>query len=437
MKKYHIKWCLLLVLVILLGGIGASLTCFNLSWIETIPNEAKITINFLVPMNHEHFEENIKITALDQSHNQYSYQVNWLNTQVVEIKLKEEGKTRGHKIELFIDHAPSTIQNIYKSSRIPVQFKTEICIKSPQQHLTISSTKAFSVIFNTPISLKELSRAFQCEVPFLIEAYHESSNENLNDKTTQFIFKPSKPLENGKVYSLVFKAGMRAVSGVCLKQDLHIELEVDQKPTILEVYPNNRDKWIGLYPRFLVTSKENITGAIAKLNGKTLNGILTDKRHAYFLADELLLPETNYSLEIQVKVKSGEVSEVKKIEFSTTSIDQDRIWLDIHYDEATIDCYQGKKKIRRIPCQFPRYLLPFGTYYLQGKQEIYEDDVHQLGGNYWIIISGKMGIQGDLRDAYWQPITMSSNASNLVISDEHAAWLYEKVENDTMVTFRR
>lgn len=413
---------------------------FNLSWVETNVNEARITINFLFPMKQETFKEHIKLVSQRTDSRQFDYTIKWLNNHVVEIKLQEQNEIKGQKVKLLIRNAPTRSGRLTKSETVSVQFKSDIEILSPIDDLLVSSNHPFVIQFNTPVSLNQIYKYFQCDAKFYIKPYEDedSSGKKYIDDT-KYILLPKEPLENGKCYVLLFKSGMTSKSGTLLKNDQVIMLQVDKKPTILKTYPEEGDKWIGLYPRFTLESKEPITRAVASINGKTIEGILADTNHAYFLLDDLLMPETNYHINFQTQVKSGEMSHVKNISFSTTTLNENRFWIDIRSgDNQKINCYEGNKLIRTIPCNIKlgKNTPSFGTYYLQDKAEVYENNKQKIGANYWMLINESFGIHGYIRNAYWQRVDSIIATSNIVITDEEAEWLYEKMNAQNMIILR-
>lgn len=439
-KKSRMTYCVWATFVVVII-ICWFLKCFNLSWVESNTSYSKITINFLFPMQQETFKEHIQLVSKREGQTAFDCSVQWLNEQVVELKLKEQNPLKGQKVQLIIDKAPSKIKGLTKSAKIPVQFKADIELLSPTSNLLISSTSSFIVTFNTPIDIKQLSKWLQCDTAFNIEPCKltTAAGKEIKDDT-RYLLTPKTALENGKKYILLLRAGMRSKSGTYLKQNQAITLQVDQKPYITKTYPIDGDKWIGLYPRILLESQEDIVGAEAYLNGNRVKGKLTDSKHAYFLLDGLLRPETQYELTFQTQVASGEVSEPRQVHFTTTTIANKRFWIEIRLgNQKQIYCYEGEKCIRIIPFELgskkDERLL--GTYYLQGKAEVYEDAENNLGGNYWLMISDQLGIQGQLRDAYWQPSENKSLAKNIIVSDEEALWLYKKSESETMVIVRK
>lgn len=434
-------------LIYLISGIAAflligiwGLKYFNLSWVESTEQNSVVTINFFTPMKQKEFEEHIRILGKREDNNEFNYSVEWINNQVVEIKLYENSQIKGQEIQLLIQNAPTQLGKLTKSIRVNVQFKTHVEILSPTSEILISSTNPFIVQFNTPMNLGQMSKYLQCDTKFNITPYEEtlSTGEKLIDDT-KYLFTPEKSLDNGKKYVLVFKAGMASKGGTLLENDQIVMLKVDERPSIIKTYPMDGDKWIGLYPKITLQSKEPITGAMAKINNQLIKGELTDQYHACFMLDDLLKPEVDYQIDFQIQVASGETSEVKTVKFTTTTIKNNRFWLDIRCKKGpAIYCYQGNQIVKVIPCQISdlKNGIQKGTYYLEGKAEVYENNTQHVGANYWMMINETFGIHGLLRNSYWELLQANIKSKNIIISDEDAEWLYEKVNYQTMIVIR-
>lgn len=414
---------------------------FNLSWVETYNDKARITINFLFPMQQEAFKEHITLRSQRADGKEFSYTLKWLNSHVVEIGLQEHNSVKGQNVELTIRKAPTKFKNFTKSETVTIQFKSDIEILSPTEEVLISSSQPFLIQFNTAVSLKQIYKYLKCDAAFSIKPYEEINSEGKKQiDDTKYILTPKQPLENEKCYVLLLKSGMTSKSGTLLKQDQVIMLQVDKKPTILKTYPSEGDKWIGLYPRFTLESKEPIMKAVASLNGQLIEGVLKDENHAYFLLSDLLQPDQTYSINFQTQVQSGELSSIKNVSFSTTTLNENRFWIDIRYGkDQKIECYEGNKLIRTIPCRLTKSKempLP-GTYYLQDKAEVYENNKEKIGANYWLAINEHFGIHGETRNAYWELLESDTSTPHIVVSDEEAAWLYEKMNTQNMMILRK
>lgn len=427
----------LIGIVTFILAVGGFLKYGHFSWTETNTSYAKVTVNFLFPMEQSTFEEHLFITEVNENQDQFNYSITWLNNHTAEIVLTENNALKGQKVNLVIMKAPTLYQGIVKSLNLPIQFKADIKLVEPSAELLISSTNSFLVVFNTPVTVTQVNKYIQSEIPFSIKSF--TSDETAQyAKDTCFLLTPEEPMENGKTYTFYIKAGMRSKAGTFLQEDQVIQLKVDEKPSIKKTYPNDGDKWIGLYPHITVESKEEVIKMTATLNGTSLKGKLIDATHAYFVLDQLLKPETEYELVFQAQVASGEMSDAKKVHFSTTTIDKNRIWLDIRMTKNQIKCYEGTQCIKTLVFRkgFKNNAQRYGTYYLKGKTEIYEDRELHLGGNFWMMITDELGIQGSLRGDDWKPSTDIKHAPNLILSDENAKWLYDIITSDTMVIIR-
>lgn len=421
---------------------------FSLTWVEMSEEEAKVTINFLVPMEQEAFNSRIFLESERSDSQDFKCLVKWLSPEVVQIRLKEQNVIKGLGVKIIIKDAPTTLKGITKSEKVNLQFHVPIEMQENQTKKLISSTESFTIHFNTPIHKRELEKYIKCEVPLTILPGKQCSKQGKEIADyTYFTLTPQSPLTNDQTYTLTIEPGLRSSSGHILMQSLQMYLQVDKKPTIIQTYPETGDKWIGLYPKITFTSKEPIIGAIAKINQQTLVATLIDEYHGYFLMNRLLLPLTPYNLLVQVKAASGELSLVKSIEFSTTSLDQNRSWLEIRCGEQKcIHYYEGKHKVKTLICGIGKQIKPihYGTYYLLDKVEVYEDIKKQQGANYWMPFTENIGIHGATRSSSWeilddsmQGIGSLAEGSCIILSDEDAKWLYDRIAPQTMIVIRK
>ena len=447
MNRYRQKLTILSFTIVVILVLLWLIKGFNLSWVEVKKDYAEITINFLLPMEQAGFEQYIKWLGEVPYENDVDYSVTWIKPEVVSIKVKETSLIKGKKVKMLIENAPTKWQGICKSEEVHIAFKAPIHILSPQNDFLISSSNSFEVQFSTPMNATQINKFLQCDATFYIKPYMvTATNGKQYTDLTRFVFTPKSPLENGKRYVLSFKAGMPSHTGTLLDEDQVFVLQVDQKPSITKTYPAKQDKWIGLYPRLTLESKEAIVKATVMIANDKINGILTDAHHAYFILQDRLKPETTYEAIFQTQVASGEISEPETVQFTTTTLKQNRLWLEVVCSQNTVVyCYQGEKKIKTMVCSLGegKYAPPLGTYYLQGKADVYEDAVHKEGANFWIKISDEYGFQGYIRDAYWNILTSASKSlgartkrRNIILSDEDAKWLYENLPDNTMIIIR-
>ena len=419
---------------------------FNLSWVEVNDSYAEVTINFLMPMEQEDFENNIKFSTQPPYETSLDYSVTWLTKQAVSIKVKESHDIKGQTVKLYVNKAPTLIGGLTKSAVVRIDFNTPIEVVSPTETLLISSNNSFLIQFNTPMNASKIHKYIACSAAFKITPYTYTSDGKTITDLTKFVFTPKTPLENDQKYLLSLMPGLSSANGTLLDKQINLLLQVDTKPTITKTYPNKGDKWIGLYPRITLESQEPITKAALLINDITIEGTLIDDTHAYFLLNNRLEPNTTYKASFQIQVASGEKSQVKEVEFTTTTLDPNRIWLEvICTDSPIIYCYQGTNVIRTIQCNIGKgeNTPPLGTYYLQDKLDVYEDEFHHEGANYWLRVNDQFGFQGFVRDSYWNILNTAnntlgarSNRKNVILSDDDARWLFENLPYQAMIIFK-
>lgn len=444
MKKINKKtfWIILSIVILVTT---AFVKDFYLSWVEVYEDYAEVTINFLLPMDKTAFNKHIELLSELPEANQFSCQVHWFSDKVVQLKISEENQIKGQRVKLRIKNTPTCYSWLSKSLKLTIPFKTEVQLKAPEDNVLIASTGAFKVQFNTPMNKHKLSEYIECDAMFQIEPCKKlDANGQEYEDLSCFLFTPKAVLENGRNYILSFKKGMPSQNGTFLAETCYRMISVDQKPEILKTYPAQDDKWIGLYPRFILESDTPIKEAELILNGVSLQGKVQNQKKAYFTAPNLLKPETTYEAVFQVTSASGEKSLPQKVAFTSTNIEPNRIWLIVQLAEPhTVNCYNGTKKIKSFPCILGEgeNAPLLGTYYLQNKQEVYEDE--HIGANYYLEVYEKCGIQGMMRNSYWQleeglSSRMGGNSQyrNIILYDEDARWLYENLPYDTMIIIK-
>lgn len=417
---------------------------YNLKWVQVKENTATVTINFLFPMNKDKFEESIKIQNSVPNADQFTCQLEWKTDTTVQIIIKETSDIKGQKIWLQIDSAPTTIWGLKKNANIDIQFKSPVAIINPLEEFLISTEQAFEVHFNTPMSKKTLNKYLQSDASFYIdEAKITLPNGNQVIDHTKFIFRPKKPLENGRKYILSFRKGMPSESGTMLSDNISIVLQTDIKPQINEVYPQTGSKWIGLYPKILLETNTKIKNAYIFVEGQKIQGKLVGEQRAEFLLDKVLKPNTTYNMQLQVEAPTGELSELKEISFTTVPINDTRIWVEVVLgDRQEIVIYKGNNPIKTIVCSggSTKTPTPLGTYYILEKEEKYFDDVKNEGANAWLRLSEGVKLHGLPRDEYWNikqrianNLGSAQTNGDIVVEDEDAVWLYNYLPVDTMV----
>lgn len=416
---------------------------FNLIWTKVTPESAKVTINFLIPMDQEVFESKIKIEHSKWYDTQVLVDVSWQGPHTCIIELKEKGFIKGQEMRLIIENAPTKYRGVSKTVSIPIQFQTEVKLLEANQSRLITTHKPFYIQFNTPMNSNTLERYLQSDALFTIQpATRTNEKGEVFKDLSLFELTPKIKLENGRKYVLSFRKGMSAQSGQLLKNDVKIVVTTDQAPEILEVTPSNNSHWVGLYPRITVRSKEKIKNAYLEIDDEILSGELKNDYEAIFYPPYVLGAEREYTAYLQIEALSGEVSDKKSYTFKTVPLKEGRLWAEVILENQEIRIYNGTEEIKRMPCSTGKAQTPTskGTYYVLEKRDSYFDAVHQEGANYWFVLSEGITIHGMSRNPYWtlnsdvyKRIGTPQTTGKIILKEEDALWLYEHLPRESMV----
>ncbi len=417
---------------------------FHLSLVEVTDRQAKITINFLLPMNQAHFQDSVKVKSNKIYESTFSSAVEWVNSHTCIIYLQEKGRVSGQKVFLEIANAPTAYTHITKNIRIPVQFQAEVAIVSPKDTLLVTTTHPFEVTFNTPMDTTILHQYLESDAAFTIEPVQgiDASGEAYVD-ATRFLFTPKERLKNEHTYLLSFRKGMISQSGGVLKSSLKVTLETDCKPIIRSVTPAAGSNWVGLYPRISVESEQKIAKGYLEIDDILVEGHnYTDYRIDFYLP-HILKADTQHAMNVQVQTPTGELSDKYPVLFKTVPITDDRIWGEVVLGEChQLRIYKGDKEIRQIICSggATGTETPIGTYYLQARETSHYDETLQKGANYILTFSEGVQLHGMSRNALWEETpgsykNLGSGQTNgsIMMQEEDARWLYDTLEDGMML----
>ena len=135
----------------------------------------------------------------------------------------------------------------------------------------IPTDAPFIVTFNTPIKRANINKYITSDANFEIAPVGGSHY-------SQWILTPKEPLENNKKYVLSFRKGMPATSGLFMENDEVVTLETTSKPEIETVYPEDQARWVEVYPKVIIKSREPIKKALLDVEGKILDLCRSEER---------------------------------------------------------------------------------------------------------------------------------------------------------------
>lgn len=431
-KNKTFKVALILVILLLMAWF---IRDFNLSSVSVTEEEAKVSINFIFPMDQEKFNKQISILP-DIQDTKFQCDVYWQSSHRAIITLKETSKVKGQKVRLVITKAQTKIPSIKKSANIGVQFQQTPKLIEVSPVTNIPTDAPFIITFNTPMKQANINKYIESDTDFKVEAV-EGSNY------CQWKLSPKKPLENNRKYLLVFRQGMPAVSGLFMEKDQVVTLQTPSKPTITHVEPKNQARWVEIYPKLIIESSEPIKKALLEIEGEILEGKIIGEKQAEFLLKRVLGFEKKYKLVCQVVSIHGEKSQPFNYSFTTMPVEEDRLWVEIILgDQHEMLVYKGKNVIRAMACSGGTKEDPtiLGTYYLKDRgPQFFARKIGEGAAN-WVRIDGNYLIHGLPRNEDWiikksEEEKIGSPASHgcIRLREVDAQWVYDNIPQNTMV----
>ncbi len=408
---------------------------FNLPKVSINEDGARVQINFILPMDHDSFNEKIVILP-DILGTEFDCSTQWESSRKVIIKIEEKSDIKGQKVHLLVKHAKTKLPYIKKSANIPIQFQAVPKLLSINKVANIPTHDPIIVKFNTPMKRTNINKYIASDTEFEIMPVEGGGNY-------KWRLTPKNPLENSKKYILSFRKGMPAVSGLTLEEDQVITLETASKAEIVGGLPQDKERWVGLHPLVILESKEALKEAIIEIDGKVVEGKIRDERWAEFILPKLLDFETTYDVRAQAVSVHGEHSDIYNFSFTTIPLEEDRLWVEVILkEEHSVIVYKGREKIRLMPCSggAPDSPTLLGTYFLKDRGSMFFARKISEGANNWVRISGNYLFHGLPRDKDWviskeaeAKIGYPASHGCIRLREIDAKWFYDNIPENTMV----
>lgn len=407
---------------------------FNLHTVSVNEDGATARINFIFPMNQEEFNKSISISPSIPNSN-FDCQVEWESDHNVVITIKEKDEIKGQMVHLSIKGAKTKFP-FSKSASIPIQFQQSPQLIGVSQFENLPINESITVTFNTPMKRASINKYIESDTQFEMMPVE-------GGYYSKWRLTPKEPLEHDKKYVLAFRKGMPAVSGMFLEEDEIITIQTASKPEIVSIQPENKSRWVGLYPKIILESKQPMKKATIKIAGDLVEGVIVDKLWAQFTLPKVLDFETTYNVETQIISDHGEKSDMTYFEFSTIPLEEDRLWVEVVLAaEHKVIVYKGNKPIRVMPCSggAPETPTILGTYYLQDRGAKFFASKISEGANNWVRIHGNYLFHGLPRDENWviskeaeRKIGSPASHGCIRLREVDAKWFYDHVPDNTMV----
>ena len=408
---------------------------FNIPKISVNEEGASITVNFILPMDKEKFNDKISILP-DIANTDFECVTKWEAANKVIISIKEKNEVKGQKIHLVIKNAETVIPYVKKSANIAIQFQQSPKILRVSKSKDIPTDEPIVVEFNTPMQRANINKYIESDGDFEIMPVEGSGN-------SKWRFTPKAKLRNNKKYILYFRKGMASASNMLLEEDHIITLETASMPEIIKISPENNERWVGIYPIITLESGEPIEEATIEIAGEVVEGSIINGMQAEFMMPKVLDFETNYKAVARVTSLQGEKSEPYEFNFSTIPLDEGRLWIEVILkQEHKVIVYKGRKPIRVMPCSGGAAETPtvLGTYYLKDRGSRFFARKISEGANNWIRIHGNYLFHGLPRNKDWEiskeaeaKLGLPASHGCIRLRELDAQWFYDNIPENTMV----
>ena len=408
---------------------------FNIPKIIISEGGAGVSINFILPMNKEKFNDRISIIP-DIPNTDFECITKWESANKVSINIKEKSEVKGQKIHLLIKNAETILPFIKKNANIAIQFQQSPQVLRVSKYKDIPTDEPIIVEFNTPMQRANINKYIESDAEFEIMPIEGSGN-------SKWRFTPKEKLANNKKYILYIRKGMPSISNMVLEEDTIISLETAHKPEITKILPENNERWVGIYPVIRLESNEPIREATIEIAGEIVEGKIIEGMQAEFMLPMVLDFETNYNAVARLISSHGEKSDPYEFNFSTIPLDEDRLWIEVILkEEHKVIVYRGRKPIRVMPCSggAPETPTVLGTYYLKDRGKMFFARKISEGANNWIRIHGNYLFHGLPRNKDWEiskeaeaKLGLPASHGCVRLREVDAKWFYDNIPENTMV----
>lgn len=202
-------------------------------------------------------------------------------------------------------------------------------------------------------------------------------------------------------------------------------------------------KSVELYPVIEVTASETIVEGFIDIKGIAgINDI--EEKQLMYRPKLILQPDTTYAAIIKLKGKKDKTYYEETIEFTTKSLPQDQVWVEVALTDMGHRVYirSYNEILKEMICSGGTEDEPtlFGTFYLQNRGSEFYSERFKEGALYWVRIKDQYLFHSVPRDQEGHIIQeeaelLGGPASHgcIRLEDEDAKWFYDNIPDGTMV----
>ncbi|WP_058486422.1 L,D-transpeptidase family protein [Defluviitalea phaphyphila] len=434
--RKHIK---ILIVIMLFIGVMIFFKYYNLVLIEVEGDRAIINVNFLIPMEQIGIEKDIEVKSFFPN-SKVKCNLKWESENRLRIFLQELSELKGQKVIFEIKDAKSKIPFFTKTFSKSIQFQTEPKLLEIENEQNVPTEGPIILKFNSPMDYKSIHKYIQSDIEFDIKPYKFDNGKRIDYSIWNLY--PKEKMKNDSNYLLIIKSGLKAQCGNILKEDIQKQIHTASKPEIIKTFPKHEAKWVALYPKITIEMDEELSDAIAVINGVKQNIKIKDNKLEFFPHD-ILQPEQEYTINIQGISKYGEKTNPYILKFTTMPLKEDELWVEVSLKEKhEVLIHKGNKIIKKMPASggVPEEPTVLGTFFIQDRGLSFFSERFKEGATYWVRIIDQYLFHSVPRDVNWNIIEselkkIGKPASHgcVRLLEEDAKWFYENIPEGTMV----
>lgn len=393
---------------------------------------AKIEVFYFIPMKQMDISNHIRfISEIPDA--EIQYQQNWKTPFKLEVVLTEKSRIKGQEVIIELNRLPSSIFFIRKSKSINLRFQTvpELIEISPVENV---NTKGNILIrFNSFIDPDSIKNNVKFSIPGMLYPKKIKQENKERVDYSQWIFSADQKLSYNTTYELVIKKGLKNFSGVMLGNDITKKFKTTQEPKVIETYPKNGQKDVALYTQIrLVSNQPILSGEIEIKNVK--GKIECEEYEIIFTPEDILLPNTKYSVKGKILSTYHEPSKEVQFEFLTSTIKENTVWLEvvIGEDKHKLILHEGQKSLKEFRVGLDPKIFPEGVYQIQEASFSFYGPYFTKYPSTWIRFGKNKYIQ-NLPENLGDSLYTLKSSNCIYIDEENMRWLKGRLKGGEMV----
>lgn len=444
--NYPFRYSLMILFFLLLISIYCITSYSYVKYETNSGHSVSIIINFILPVQKDFFDS--KITVIPEiPGTPVNYKTKWLTKNIIILTLEQGGEPKGQLLEYRIDNVRTVVPFIKKNVKGKVRNQVPLQLLSPNDLSKRPSNGPVPIFFNTAVDPISLKNSVVLPMPGQISPFKFSYGGRSYTDYSRWQYIPKNPMRNNESYRIIFKSGLRSLSGSTLDEQKDLVFTTASKPKVTGTKPANGVSNAQLYPiiefnldQVILAANLQVADSATEVNipGKTE---IREKK-VIFRPLHALLPNNSYTAVLQAE--SLEHESLFEYEISFTTVDmKDRFWIDVRLAEThTMTVYKGDKIIRHMLASggLTETPTPMGQFYTQDSGHSFWSHRFGEGATYWVRLVGQVLIHSVPRDSRWKTkdeehakLGLPASHGCVRLDENDAKWIFENIPRGTLV----